>query len=202
MSKGNVELPTTWWVGFRAVQTRITFVIGAHYDHLGFGSFGSLYQGDTPRIHNGADDNASGTAGLLELAHYFSEYPPVDNILLLAFSGEEIGLLGSAHYVEEPTVDLAQAKAMINLDMIGRMSDKNLLIFGVGTTPKWSELAMAVNEDSLNLNLLKMVQEPATTPVSIIKIFLYSTISPIPTQIIIALLTTLPTLKWKLKKWS
>ena len=122
---------------------------------MGYGSFGSLYRGDTPRIHNGADDNASGTAGLLELAHYFSEHPPADNILLLAFSGEEMGLLGSAHYVEEPTVDLSQAKAMINLDMIGRMSDKNLLIFGVGTTPKWSELAMAVNEDSLSLNLVK-----------------------------------------------
>ena len=142
------------WIPGRS-NTNEYVVIGAHYDHLGYGSFGSLYRGDTPRIHNGADDNASGTAGLLELAHYFSEHPPADNILLLAFSGEEMGLLGSAHYVEEPTVDLSQAKAMINLDMIGRMSDKNLLIFGVGTTPKWSELAMAVNEDSLSLNLVK-----------------------------------------------
>ena len=142
------------WIPGRS-NTNEYVVIGAHYDHLGYGSFGSLYRGDTPRIHNGADDNASGTAGLLELAHYFSENPPVDNILLLAFSGEEMGLLGSAHYVEEPTVDLSQAKAMINLDMIGRMSDKNLLIFGVGTTPKWSELAMSVNEDSLSLNLVE-----------------------------------------------
>lgn len=142
------------WIPGR-LNTNEYIVIGAHYDHLGYGSFGSLYRGDTPRIHNGADDNASGTAGLLELAHYFSENPPADNILLLAFSGEEMGLLGSAHYVEEPTVDLSQAKAMINLDMIGRMSDKNLLIFGVGTTPKWSELALAVNEDSLSLNLVQ-----------------------------------------------
>ena len=142
------------WIPGRS-NTNEYVIIGAHYDHLGYGSFGSLYRGDTPRIHNGADDNASGTAGLLELAHYFSENPPVDNILLLAFSGEEMGLLGSAHYVEEPTVDLSQAKAMINLDMIGRMSDKNLLIFGVGTTPKWSELALAVNEDSLSLNLVE-----------------------------------------------
>jgi len=142
------------WIPGRS-NTNEYVIIGAHYDHLGYGSFGSLYRGDTPRIHNGADDNASGTAGLLELAHYFSENPPVDNILLLAFSGEEMGLLGSAHYVEEPTVDLSQAKAMINLDMIGRMSDKNLLIFGVGTTPKWSELALAVNEDSLSLNLVQ-----------------------------------------------
>mgnify|MGYP001466871486 FL=1 len=142
------------WIPGRS-NTNEYVVIGAHYDHLGYGSFGSLHRGDTPRIHNGADDNASGTAGLLELAHYFSENPPVDNILLLAFSGEEMGLLGSAHYVEEPTIDLSQAKAMINLDMIGRMSDKNLLIFGVGTTPRWSELAMAVNEDSLSLNLVE-----------------------------------------------
>lgn len=142
------------WIPGRS-NTNEYVIIGAHYDHLGYGSFGSLYRGDTPRIHNGADDNASGTAGLLELAHYFSENPPVDNILLLAFSGEEMGLLGSAHYVEKPTVDLSQAKAMINLDMIGRMSDKNLLIFGVGTTPKWSGLALAVNEDSLSLNLVE-----------------------------------------------
>tara|TARA_B100000575_G_scaffold294596_1_gene311928 strand:+ start:10526 stop:11824 length:1299 start_codon:yes stop_codon:yes gene_type:complete len=130
-------------------------IIGAHYDHLGYGSFGSLYSGTNPRIHNGADDNASGTAGLLELAHYFSENPPEDNLLLLAFSGEEMGLLGSANYVEEPTIDLAKAKAMINMDMIGRMSDKNLFIFGIGTTPKWSELVTAVNNDSLNLNLVE-----------------------------------------------
>ena len=141
------------WIPGRSKTDYI--IIGAHYDHLGYGSFGSLYRGNTPRIHNGADDNASGTAGLLELVHYFSKNPPEDNLLLLAFSGEEMGLLGSAHYVKEPTIDLAKAKAMINLDMIGRMSDKNLLIFGIGTTPKWSKLAKAVNEDSLNLNLIE-----------------------------------------------
>ena len=66
-------------------------IIGAHYDHLGYGSYGSLYRGSTPRIHNGADDNASGIAGLLELAHYFSKNPPEDNLLLLAFSGKKWG---------------------------------------------------------------------------------------------------------------
>jgi hypothetical protein len=129
-------------------------VIGAHYDHLGYGEFGSLYRGDTPRIHNGADDNASGTTGLLELAHYFSNQPPKDNLLFLAFSGEEMGLLGSAHFVGEPTVDLSNAKAMINMDMIGRLTNDKLLIFGVGTTPKWPELAEAVNTDSLDLDLV------------------------------------------------
>ena len=67
-------------------------IIGAHYDHLGFGEFGSLYRGEEPKIHNGADDNASGTAGLLELAQYFSENRPEKDILFLAFSGEEMGL--------------------------------------------------------------------------------------------------------------
>jgi hypothetical protein len=129
-------------------------IIGAHYDHLGYGEFGSLYRGDTPRIHNGADDNASGTTGLLELAHYFAENQPKDNLLFLAFSGEEMGLLGSAHFVEEPTVDLSKAKAMINMDMIGRLTNEKLLIFGVGTTPKWPELAEAVNTDSLDLDLV------------------------------------------------
>lgn len=129
-------------------------IIGAHYDHLGYGEFGSLYSGDTPRIHNGADDNASGTAGLLELAQYFSKNRPDKDILFLAFSGEEMGLLGSAHYANEPTVDLTKALAMINMDMIGRMEDQKLIIFGVGTTPEWENIVTTANTDSLNLDLV------------------------------------------------
>lgn len=129
-------------------------VIGAHYDHLGFGEFGSLYRGEVERIHNGADDNASGTAGLLELAQYFSENRPSTDILFLAFSGEEMGLLGSAHYVDEPTLELENAIAMINMDMIGRMSDKKLLIFGNGTTEKWNQMNTIANTDSLDLDLV------------------------------------------------
>lgn len=129
-------------------------IIGAHYDHLGYGEFGSLYSGDTPRIHNGADDNASGTAGVLELAHYFSKNRPEKDILFLAFSGEEMGLLGSAHYADEPTVDLTKALAMINMDMIGRMEDQKLIIFGIGTTPEWENIVTTANTDSLNLDLV------------------------------------------------
>lgn len=130
-------------------------ILGAHYDHLGFGSFGSLYRGDTPRIHNGADDNASGTAGLIELAQYFGEHRPYTDILFLAFSGEEMGLLGSAHYVKQPTVDLEKTLAMINMDMIGRMEDEKLIIFGAGTTANWKDILWVANTDSLKINLVE-----------------------------------------------
>lgn len=130
-------------------------IIGAHYDHLGFGEFGSLYRGEQERIHNGADDNASGTAGVLELAEYFSANRPKKDILFLAFSGEEMGLLGSAYYVDNPTVELENALAMINMDMIGRMVDKKLMIFGIGTAENWTAIIDSANTGNLDLNLVK-----------------------------------------------
>jgi len=136
-------------------DSRELIIIGAHYDHLGFGEFGSLYSGKEPRIHNGADDNASGTAGLLELAHYFSVYRPATDLLFIAFSGEEMGLLGSQHFVENPTVELENVLAMINMDMIGRMNEKKLLIFGTGTSGTWPDILQTANTDSLNLELVK-----------------------------------------------
>ncbi|MDR9367259.1 MAG: M28 family peptidase [Balneolaceae bacterium] len=128
-------------------------IIGAHYDHLGMGEFGSLSSSDN-KIHNGADDNASGTTGLLELAEYFSENRPQTDLLFLAFSGEEMGLLGSQHYVENPTVSLENALAMINMDMIGRMSDNRMMIFGVATTDAWERILTDANTDSLNMDLV------------------------------------------------
>lgn len=128
-------------------------IIGAHYDHLGMGAFGSLHKGE-PRIHNGADDNASGTAGLLELAEYFAAYRPETDILFLAFSGEEMGLLGSQHFVDNPTVELENVLAMINMDMIGRMLDNKLLIFGVATADTWETVLKEANTDSLELDLV------------------------------------------------
>lgn len=128
-------------------------IIGAHYDHLGLGAFGSLYKGE-PKIHNGADDNASGTAGLLELAEYFAVNRPNKNLLFIAFSAEEMGLLGSQYYVENPTVELEQAIAMINMDMIGRMSDNRLMIFGTGTADSWESILTDANIDSLKINLV------------------------------------------------
>lgn len=121
-------------------------VIGAHYDHLGHGGEGSL----APRsgeIHHGADDNASGVAGMLELARLFTSpgQRPRRTIVFIAFSGEEEGLLGSNYYVNHPIVPLANTVAMINMDMIGRMKNNKLIVGGVGTTPVWRQVIAAAN---------------------------------------------------------
>lgn len=113
-------------------------IIGAHYDHLGRGGEGSL----APRegeIHHGADDNASGVAGMLELARIFSAQgmKPRRTLIFIAFSGEEEGLIGSNYYVNHPIVPLADTVAMINMDMIGRMKENQLIIGGVGTATEW-----------------------------------------------------------------
>jgi aminopeptidase YwaD len=116
-------------------------IIGAHYDHLGWGGDGSLVP-DEEAIHHGADDNASGTAGILELARINSTdgRPPKRSLLFIAFSAEEIGLIGSQHYVQNPYLPNDSTVAMINLDMIGRLTNDELTIFGVGTSPIWEEI--------------------------------------------------------------
>lgn len=131
-----------------------TIVIGAHYDHLGMGESGSLFRGPEPKIHNGADDNASGTAGMLELAEYFSVNKPRHSILFMGFGSEEMGLLGSDYYVNNPTHAMDEKRAMINMDMIGRMTNKKLLIFGVGSSADWEKTLLAANTDSLDLRLV------------------------------------------------
>jgi hypothetical protein len=123
-----------------------TIVIGAHYDHLGRGGEGSL----APRsgeIHHGADDNASGVAGMLELARLISTQKPRPkrSVLFMAFSGEEEGLLGSNYYVNHPIRPLPNTVAMINMDMIGRMKDNKLIVGGVGTAKEWREMLGAQN---------------------------------------------------------
>jgi hypothetical protein len=114
-------------------------VIGAHYDHLGRGGEGSLAprEGD---IHHGADDNASGVAGLIELARMLSSQKLKRMIVFIAFSGEEEGLIGSSYYVNHPIVPLASTVAMINMDMIGRLKERNLIVGGVGTAQEWRSL--------------------------------------------------------------
>lgn len=112
-------------------------VIGAHYDHLGFGGPGSgSRKPDTLAIHNGADDNASGVSGILELAQKFAKNKPKRSIIFVAFGAEEMGLLGSKYFVQHPPVDISKIKTMINLDMIGRFDNElqNLLIGGTGTS--------------------------------------------------------------------
>lgn len=121
-----------------------TIIIGAHYDHLGLGNeSGSLDANPKGKIHNGADDNASGTAGVLELARYFKDNSIKEkhNFLFICFSGEELGLYGSKFYSENPTVDLSKVKCMINMDMIGRLNEKNgLQVSGSGTTAAWETM--------------------------------------------------------------
>lgn len=115
-----------------------TVVIGAHYDHLGYGGFGSRQPGDS-LIHNGADDNASGVAALVEIARQLSgSEARQNNYLFIAFSGEELGLYGSKHFIKTPTVARDQINYMINLDMVGRLNAGRVLaVNGTGTSPAW-----------------------------------------------------------------
>jgi aminopeptidase YwaD len=144
--------------GADSVLKNEAIVIGAHYDHLGRGGEGSLAPKEG-EVHHGADDNASGTAGLLELARIFSEQKPRRTIVFAAFSGEEEGLLGSNYYVNNPAVPLANTIAMINMDMIGRMKDKRLVIGGVGTAMEWRSMI-----ETANLMQSVTVSTAGTTP--------------------------------------
>lgn len=124
-------------------QAKQTVVIGAHYDHLGMGAEGSLYRGEEPEVHNGADDNASGTAALIELAHFLSNTDDENfrryNYLFLAFSGEEMGLLGSNYFVKNQPEN-SHLHFMLNMDMVGRMEERQLQVNGTGTSPIWEEI--------------------------------------------------------------
>ncbi|MGH1362244.1 MAG: M28 family peptidase [Calditrichia bacterium] len=112
-------------------------IVGAHYDHLGMGGAGSRDDSGEPKIHNGADDNASGTAAVLEIARMVAKNPLPRPVIFMGFSAEEMGLLGSSHYVDNPLVDLDQSIAMINLDMIGRMEQGKIILNGTGTASEW-----------------------------------------------------------------
>jgi hypothetical protein len=120
--------------GYLPGQSDEYVVIGAHYDHLGLGGQYSLAPSLTGTVHPGADDNASGTAGVIELARWFAAQPKQNRgILFLTFAGEELGLLGSNYYVGHPELPLEKAVAMLNMDMIGRVRDGKLYIGGVAT---------------------------------------------------------------------
>lgn len=120
--------------GYLPGETDEYVVIGAHYDHLGLGDQHSLAPALIGKPHYGADDNASGTAGLLELARYFGARPKMKRgVLFLAFAGEELGLLGSSYYVNQPITPLKKAVAMVNMDMIGRVQNGKVYVGGTGT---------------------------------------------------------------------
>jgi hypothetical protein len=117
-------------------------VIGAHHDHLGMGGDGSLYRGETPQIHNGADDNASGTTGVLEIAQKLSSLKSQlkRSVIFIGFGGEELGLLGSNHFVNHSPIPTEKMIAMINMDMIGRLNnDTSLIVYGTGTSTIWND---------------------------------------------------------------
>lgn len=122
-------------------------VVGAHFDHLGMGDENSLHTTREPIIHPGADDNASGSAGVMELARRFAQQPAKRSIIFMCFSGEEKGLIGSKFFTMNPTVPLANVVTMINMDMIGRLKDNKLNIQGVGTSPGWPALIERMKGD-------------------------------------------------------
>jgi hypothetical protein len=134
-----------------------TIIIGAHYDHLGMGDQGSsLDANPQDKIHNGADDNASGSAGVLELARYFAtnKKREKNNFLFILFSGEELGLLGSKYFTEHPTLDLSKVNFMINMDMVGRLNpeSKTVVVNGTGTSPVWEPLLKSLAANQLKIN--------------------------------------------------
>ena len=134
-------------LGFIDNNAKQTIVIGAHYDHLGFGDDGSLFRGEEKAIHNGADDNASGVAVMLNLASKLKEINTGNNYLFMAFSGEEMGLLGSNYFVKNATISTDSINYMINMDMVGRLNaDSTLAVYGVGTSPYFKQVLTANNK--------------------------------------------------------
>jgi Zn-dependent M28 family amino/carboxypeptidase len=140
-------------VGYLNNGAANTVVLGAHFDHLGYGEDqNSRHTGSDKQIHNGADDNASGAAALLELARIIKTSPlKKNNYLFIAFSGEELGLFGSKYFTENSTVDLTAVNFMINMDMVGRLNDstKTLTVGGYGTSPTWGELYNTQGKEGL-----------------------------------------------------
>ncbi|WP_158568910.1 M20/M25/M40 family metallo-hydrolase [Chitinophaga silvisoli] len=142
-------------IGFLDNKAPATIIIGAHFDHLGKGEDHNSLSPNDKSIYNGADDNASGTAALIELARmlksaHFNKY----NFLFTAFSGEELGLFGSKYLADHSPIDLGTVDYMINMDMIGRLdTSKGLQIGGIGTSPAWPELVKSVTPAGLKLTL-------------------------------------------------
>lgn len=139
-------------VGFLDNKAKNTVIVGAHFDHLGYGGDGSLHRGEKS-IHNGADDNASGVAVLLNLISKLKEKNTNNNYLFMAFSGEEMGLLGSNYFVKNPTIDTKAVSYMINMDMVGRLKDSALAVYGTGTSPIFKQTLKSHN------NNFKLIQK-------------------------------------------
>jgi hypothetical protein len=124
-----------------------TVVVGAHYDHLGLGGAFALDPDSTGAVHNGADDNASGTAALIDIARRLVRRPPARSVTFVAFGGEELGLLGSAHYVRE-SLKTGPTTAMLNLDMVGRLRRDRLVVYGTGSATEFQPLLDSLNRSA------------------------------------------------------
>lgn len=126
-----------------------TIIIGAHYDHLGYGGYGSRAKDRTGEIHFGADDNATGTAAIMEMARRFgADKSNRRRLVFIGFSGEERGLLGSRHYVSDPVFPLEKTVAMLNFDMIGSLRNNRIDVNGVGTAQEFRSIVEAADEAS------------------------------------------------------
>ncbi len=120
-------------------------IVGAHYDHLGKGGFGSLDPDSTGSVHNGADDNASGIAALERIATQIAASPPARTVVFIAFSGEEEGVLGSTYYTRNPLYPMTAVTAMVNLDMVGRLRNNRLIVYGVETATEFRGILDSLN---------------------------------------------------------
>ncbi|MFN4082971.1 MAG: M28 family peptidase [Bacteroidia bacterium] len=154
----SIELKAHNVLGYVDYKADYTVIIGAHYDHLGYNELGgSTYrktQNEPPQIHHGADDNASGTVALIELAEIIQKSPFRNhNYLFIAFSGEEQGLLGSKYFTENPTINLSNVNYMINMDMIGRLDTvKNMFqLSGTGTSPRFDSVLNQINTGNIKI---------------------------------------------------
>jgi len=145
-------------IGFLDNGAPYTVVIGAHYDHLGKGEDGHSLDGHAEgKIHNGADDNASGTAGVIELARFFATNNEQEkfNFLFICFSGEELGLLGSEYFANHPSIQLETITCMMNMDMVGRLKkDKPVLeVSGIGTAPEWKSMLTRFKSAAMEIQM-------------------------------------------------
>lgn len=149
-------------IGYIDNKAKQTVVIGAHYDHLGHGISGSLHTGE-PAIHNGADDNASGVAGLLRLATALKEKSPKkNNYLFIAFSGEELGLYGSKYFTEHIPFGWERINYMLNMDMIGRLDTAGVLVVnGAGTSPVWGQVMPGIRVEGLQVKTTESGMGPS-----------------------------------------
>lgn len=135
-------------IAYKNNNARYTVIMGAHHDHLGYGEIPGSREPNSNAIHNGADDNASGTSALIELSKQLKKRKfKKFNYLFIAFSGEEMGLIGSKYFVKNPTIELNNATCMINMDMVGRLKE-TLMIYGTGTSPYWNEAIALLKQDS------------------------------------------------------